>query len=196
MAVVDALGPQGDGETLLSAEDRAALKLTYVTTRGALNEAEQANILKGAARALGPRRKFAFSEVYLNRLHREMFGDVWKWAGTFTTSDTNLGRPFHLIAPELRVLLDDCKYQLEHKTYELDELAARFKYRLVSMHLYPNGNGRHSRLAADLFLESVGRQAFTWGRATEPATAQARYMTALDEADAGNLAPLLAFVRS
>jgi Fic-DOC domain mobile mystery protein B len=196
VAVVDPLGPQGDGETLLGEDDRRGLKLSYVTTRGALNEAEQANILEAEARARNPRRKFAFSEPYLNRLHREMFGNVWKWAGRFRTGDTNLGRPFHLIAPELRVLLDDCKYQLEHNAYELDELAARFKYRLVSIHPYPNGNGRHSRLAAEIFLESVGRPAFTWGRVTDPTSARARYIAALHEADAGNMAPLLAFVRS
>ena len=192
--ITDALGPQDDGETELTPEERQGLLLSYVTVRRELNEAEQANIVEGTARAR--RRVFAFDEAYLNRLHRDMFGAVWEWAGTVRTTDKNIGVPFYRIAADLRQLLDDCRYWTQHNTYEPDELATRFHHRLVYIHPYSNGNGRHSRLAADFFLESSGRPPFTWGRVTNPEMARDRYLAALHAADAHDIAPLLAFVRS
>jgi Fic-DOC domain mobile mystery protein B len=127
-----------------------------------------------------------------------MFGRVWKWAGAFRTTDKNIGVPYYRIATGLRRLLEDCRYHVEHDTYPPDELAARFHHRLVSIHPYPNGNGRHARLAADLLLESLDHEAFTWGSAssTDSQATRRRYVEALKAADDHDYRQLFAFVRS
>ncbi len=192
----DALGPEDDASTPLSHEELQGLRLSYVTLRHELNDAEQANIHEASLRAR--RRKFVLDEENLNRLHREMLGHVWNWAGKFRTTNKNLGVPYYEIPQALRALLDDTKHQLECQAYPADEIAARFHHRLVKIHLYPNGNGRHSRLAADLLLESIGRPAFTWGSASLTAAGENRdrYIAALKAADDHDHRPLLAFVRS
>jgi len=192
----DALEPEDDASTPLSHEELQGLRLSYITLRHELNEAEQANILAASQRAR--RRKFVLSEQNLNRLHGEMFGDVWNWAGAFRTTNKNIGVPYHEIAERLRVLLDDCIYWHRHAAYPLDEIAARFHHRLVQIHPYPNGNGRHARLAADLLLESMDRQAFTWGSASlvSAGETRARYIAALQSADNHDYQQLFAFVRS
>jgi Fic-DOC domain mobile mystery protein B len=194
--VNDALGSEDDASTPLTHEELQGIRLSYVTLRHELNDAEQANILEATERAR--RRRFVLDEKNLNRLHQEMFGNVWDWAGKFRTTNKNIGVPYHEIPQDLRALLDDCNYWLTQGTYPPDEIAARFHHRLVQIHLYPNGNGRHARLAAELLLESIGRPAFTWGSANlmgagEPRT---RYIAALKSADAHDYAPLFAFVRS
>ena len=96
-------------------------------------------------------------EGFLNTLHKRMYGDVWRWAGTYRKSQKNIGIEFHKIPAELRTLLDDCRYWVKNSTYPPDEIAARFHHRLVCIQCYPNGNGRHARLAADLLLSALGR---------------------------------------
>src|SRR5262245_34282 len=117
----DALGPEDDASTPLSHEEMQGLRLSYITLRHELNEAEQANILAASQRAR--RRDFVLSEQNLNRLHGEMFGDVWNWAGKFRTTNKNIGVPYHEIAERIRVLLDDCVYWKSHATYSPDEIA-------------------------------------------------------------------------
>src|SRR5262249_37807778 len=192
----DALGPEDEASTPLSYEELQGLRLPYITLRHELNEAEQANIL--AASQSARRRKFVLNEQNLNRLHDEMFGDVWDWSGTFRTTNKNIGVPYQQIAERVRVLLDDCIYWQAHATYPPDEIAARFHHRLVQVHPYPNGNGRHARLAADLLLESMGRSAFTWGSASlvSAGETRARYIAALKSADNHDYRQLFAFVRS
>jgi Fic-DOC domain mobile mystery protein B len=192
----DVLGPEDDASTPLSHEELQGLRLSYITFRHELNEAEQANILAASQRAR--RRKFVLSEQNLNRLHDEMFGDVWNWAGAFRTTNKNIGVPYHEIAERMRVLLDDCIYWQTHATYPLDQIAARFHHRLVQIHPYPNGNGRHARLAADRLLESTDKQAFTWGSVSliSAGETRARYIAALKAADNHDYQQLFAFVRS
>ena len=127
-----------------------------------------------------------------------MFSRVWKWAGTFRRSAKNIGVDAYKIPIDLRQLLDDCRYWIEHGTYEPDEIAARFHHRLVLIHPFPNGNGRHARTAADLLLVALGHPRFTWGRANLVNAGETRdaYIAALHGADDRDIAPLLAFVRS
>jgi Fic-DOC domain mobile mystery protein B len=127
-----------------------------------------------------------------------MLSRVWKWAGAFRQSERNLGIDAYRIPIELRQLLDDCRYWIENKTYESGEIAARFHHRLVSIHPFPNGNGRHSRLAADLLLVVLGSKRFTWGRVSLVNAGETRrtYIEALRAADNHDINPLLAFVRS
>ena len=83
---------------------------------------------------------------------------------------------------------------------KLDELAIRFHHQLVLVHPFPNGNGRHSRLIADLLLQKMGRVPFSWGSGSYSSLVsrtdlRTAYLTALRAADQGNIAPLLAFAR-
>lgn len=193
----DPLLPEEDGATPLSDEEREGLKLSYVTTRGDLNTAEQQNILK--ARTWAQKRKNkVLTRDYLNDLHKRMFGDVWTWAGTYRTTEKSIGiDPIH-IQVQLQELLDNVNYWIEHETYPPDEIATRFHHKLVYIHPYPNGNGRHARLAADILLKEMGQDPFTWGRANLRDAAQARktYIDALRAADVHDIGKLLEFVRS
>ena len=134
----------------------------------------------------------------LNDLHKRMFGRVWRWAGTYRQTGKNIGVDAYRIAQDLGQLLNDCRYWIENDTYDPDELAARFHHRLVWIHPYPNGNGRHARLATDLLLVSIGQERFSWGSAsiTDPGQTRQRYVAALRAADNHDMEPLLAFVRS
>jgi Fic-DOC domain mobile mystery protein B len=186
-----------EGATPLTAEEMRDLIPAYIAYRSELNEAEQENILRGQDWALGRRREL-LQEKFVLDLHKRMFGDVWRWAGKFRKSERNLGIEYWLIPVELRQLLDDCRAWEDFGTYPPDEIAVRLHHRLVWIHPFPNGNGRHARLMADLVVMRFGVERFSWGSAQlrDPGTTRQRYITALRAADAHELGPLLAFARS
>ncbi len=189
--------PQDDGGTKLTEEEREGLIPSYITLRSELNEAEQANILEAEEWAFA-RKRDLLEEEFLNNLHKRMYGNVWRWAGRYRTSGKNIGIDAYRIRTELRRLLDDCRYWIENGTYEPDEIAVRFHHRIVSIHCYPNGNGRHARLAADLLLRSMGHERFSWGEKNLVDVGETRgcYIAALQAADKHDIGPLLEFVRS
>jgi len=193
----DPLLPVDDGQTPLTHEEREGLIPSYITLRSELNEAEQANILE-ALDWVGGRKRSVLESRFLNALHKRMFGNVWRWAGKFRTSGKNIGVDAYNTSTEFQQLLDDTRFWIEHKTYEPDEIAARFHHRLVYIHPYPNGNGRHARMAADLLLRSIGQPQFSWGRENLTNASQTReaYITALQAANNHDYGPLLRFVRS
>ena len=183
--------------TPLTPQERDGLRLTYVTLRSELNEAEQLNIAEADVWAFA-RRRDVLDERFLRALHRRMFSRVWSWAGRYRTSERNLGVESHRIGPEMRRIIDDAAYWTEHLSYPADELAVRFHHRLVFTHPFPNGNGRWSRLAADVLITRLGGARFTWGRGDlRPVTDVRRaYIDALRAADRHDVAPLAAFARS
>ena len=183
--------------TPLDADERASLMPGHIATQGELNEWEQLNILHGEGWARSQRREI-LDEQFLRRLHREMFGETWRWAGRFRTSDKNIGVDWLRIGVEVKNLLDDIRFQVELGTMPLDEIAVRFHHRLVAIHPFPNGNGRHARLMADLLAERLGRPRFTWGGANliNANDARQHYIAALRAADGRDIVPLLAFARS
>lgn len=193
----DPLEEQDDASTPLTEEEREDLIPSYIALRPELNEAEQANILEAEEWAFA-RKRDVLDERFLTGLHKRMFGRVWRWAGKFRKTERNIGIDAYRITVELRQLLDDCRYWIEHGTYEPDEIAARFHPRLVWIHPFPNGNGRHARIATDLLLVSMGRPRFTWGRVNlvDPGETRQRYVDALRAADHHDIGPLLEFVRS
>ncbi len=195
--MTDPLAEEDDASTPLSPEEREGLIPSYITLRGELNEAEQANILEADAWAFS-RKRDVLDAGFLDTLHKRMYGNVWRWAGTHRKSQKNIGLEFYKIRTELRKLLDDCRYWVKNNTYPPDEIGARFHHRLVSIHCYPNGNGRHARLAADLLLTALGRGRFSWGSANliDAGATRAAYVAALRTADNHDYAPLFAFVRS
>ncbi len=187
----DPLEEQDDASTPLTEEEREDLIPSYITLRPELNEAEQANILEAEEWALA-RKRDVLDERFLTGLHKRMFGGVWRWAGKFRKTERNIGIDAYRISVELRQLLDDCRYWIEHGTYEPDEIAARFHHRLVLIHPFPNGNGRHARMATDLLLVAMGRPRFTWGRVNlvDPGQTRQRYVDALRAADHHDIRPL------
>ena len=193
----DPLVEQDDASTPRSPEELEGLVPSYITLRSELNEAEHANIVDAEEWAF-QRKRDTLSEKFLNDLHKRMFGRVWKWAGQYRRTGKNIGVDAYRIPIELRNLLDDTRFWIEHDTYEPDEIVARFHHRLVWIHPFPNGNGRHARTAADLLLVAMGRPRFTWGRENLVDAGQTRhaYVDALRAADAHDYGPLLAFVRS
>ena len=187
------------GATPLDPDEAAGLIPSHITTHGQLNEWELVNIVEGERWAFSRKGKNLLSIEFLRRLHQRMFGDTWRWAGTFRSTEKNIGIDPARIQPALLDLFKDVAAQLEHQSYSLDEIAARFSHRLVSIHPFANGNGRLSRTMADLLLVHYGAGRFSWGAGTnlvaESDTRQG-YLAALRAADARDYAPLLAFVRA
>ena len=187
-----------DGATALTAGDREALIPTWIVTRDDLNRAERDNIAAGLRWARRSRFN-VLDEGDLLTLHKRMFGDVWRWAGDPRTVKTSIGRTdWWALREHLRQLLGNIAAQVEHDGRDPDEIAIDFHHQLVAIHVFPNGNGRHARLVADLLAVRLGRPPFTWGRSdiVKVGDARAAYHAALKAADGGDLAPLMAFARS
>src|ERR1035438_9171836 len=194
---MDGLFDQPDDATPLTPEEQRELIPAHIAYRRELNEAEQENIARAQDWALA-RRRDPLSQKFITDLHERMLGDVWRWAGKFRTSERNLGIPFYEIPVALHQLLDDTKACIEHQTYPPDEISVRFHHRLVQIHAFPNGNGRHARLMADLLVMRLGGERFSWGRESlrDASAVRRRYIAALQSADHHDLGPLLAFARS
>jgi Fic-DOC domain mobile mystery protein B len=195
-------GAHAPGATPLTPEDVAGLKVRSVATHGELNEAEANNIIK--AQQWGLRSRLVrvpqmLADEFMQRLHREMFSEVWAWAGRYRERETNIGVARHLIRQELRRAYDDARAWLQHGTYSPEEFVVRLHYRLVTVHPFPNGNGRHARMVAGLALvRHFKADPLPWDGSAlrrSDATRQA-YIDALVAADHYDLAPLLAFARA
>ncbi|MRG46941.1 mobile mystery protein B [Chitinophaga sp. SYP-B3965] len=192
-----------EGQTPLDEEEKEGLLIPTITTRGELDEVEQRNIENAIRWTIERRKKFNVNEIlseqFVRLLHVKMLGGVWKWAGSFRNSNKNIGVDKLQISIALRVLLDDCRYWVDNKVYSPDEIAIRFKHRIVSIHCFANGNGRHSRLIADVIIEKLfGREVFTWGGRDLIQRDGFRnlYLGALRKADRGIYEPLITFSRS
>ncbi len=186
--------------TPLSPAERQGLLQSWITHRRDLNEAEQENILKGAAWARRRRRASAgalLNADHARTLHKRMFGDVWGWAGAFSQAERNIGVEPHPIPEEVEVMFADVRYWVRHGTYPRDEIAVRLHHRLVAIHPFPNGNGRHARLMADILVELLGGEPFTWGggNLVDDGKLRAAYMSALRAADGRDIEALVAFAR-
>lgn len=186
------------GSTHLDEDERNGLLANWITTRKQLDQLEQHNIELGKQWANSRIRKPVdlITDHFVKRLHKEMYSEVWAWAGAFRKIEKNIGVDPVRIATDLRQLLDDARFWMENNTYAPDELAIRVKHRLVCIHCFSNGNGRHSRLFADLLAVAMGKTYFTWGAYSEMPDVRERYFEALRKADRGNMKPLIAFARS
>lgn len=181
------------GQTPLDEEEIEGLLIRTITTRNELDQFEQMNIEEAIQWTLRARIKKdeILTEKFIRRVHKKMFGRVWRWAGNFRTTKKNIGVESYRIPMDLKALLDDCAYWIRHNTFPPDEIAIKFKHRLVSIHYFANGNGRHSRLMADLIVQRIFNKAvFTW------LGERANYIHAMKAADLNDLTPLLKFARS
>ncbi len=190
-----------NGQTPLDEDEREGLLIKNITTQGELDEFEQQHI-ENAMLWLSSKKINAeeiLSEKFVKELHRRMYGGIWKWAGAFRKTDKNIGIDKHQISIVLKHLLDDCLYWIKNNSFSGEEIAIRLKHRIVQIHCFANGNGRHSRLLADVMIEKVfNLPSFTWGAAdlikqSDPRTV---YIKALKKADAGDYTDLLSFARS
>lgn len=157
-----------EGSTPLDPTEAADLIPDYISVQGELNTLEQANIAEAYLWAERANLNDLLTATFILALHKRMFGDVWKWAGKQRVSNKNIGVPKERIVQELGILLKDAEYWIQNKTFSADEIAARFHHRLVQVHIFANGNGRHARLITDLLLKKLGYPAFTWGAAGDP----------------------------
>jgi Fic-DOC domain mobile mystery protein B len=187
-----------DGATPLDPDELDGLKFKHVSTRGELDQLEQASITEGLEWLDKQKNPDVLSEAYVLELHKRLFGSVWKWAGIFRRTEKNIGIDPTQIAIQLRQLLDDAKYWVEHGTYSPKELAARFHHKLVFIHPFPNGNGRHARIMADAVLTKLlNEPAIDWAGGYRLEAINERrdqYIAALRAADRHDFSALLEFV--
>jgi len=184
-----------DNSTPLTEEEKQQLKAKWITTRAELNELETKGIAETEIWLL-KNKKDILNETFIKNLHKKMFGDIWKWAGTFRTTERNIGVAPYEIQPKLRILLDDVKFWIDNQTFSSKEIAIRFHHRLVQIHPFPNGNGRISRLMADLLMKQFGLPVLDWGSGslTEISELRRKYISALQDADNGDYSSLLHFI--
>ena len=188
-----------NGATPLDADELHGLIPTHLVSRNQLNEWEERNIQAALSWIERQRRLRPLEEAWLRRLHREMFAQTWRWAGHYRSSDKSIGADWRQIRMQLPALLADIAYQVEHRVEPVDQIAVRFHHRLVSIHPFPNGNGRHARLIADVLIEQLGAPRFSWGGSSSLVDASAlrqQYIAALQQADRGDISALLAFARA
>jgi Fic-DOC domain mobile mystery protein B len=189
------------GQTPIDEDEKADILIPTIVNRGELDEFEQKNIEEAIRWLIG--RKFTsgvvFTDQFVRKLHKQMYGHVWGWAGQFRKTDKNIGIDKRQISLALRTLNDDAQFWIENNVFPPDEIAIRYKHRIVSIHCFPNGNGRHSRLMADVIIEKIlGKALFTWGsdNLVRDGSSRKEYLKAIRAADGGDYEPLISFARS
>ena len=181
-----------EGATPIDPDEAGGLLLTHITTREELDRWEQDNIIEALAWLEKTKPKEILNEAFIRKLHKQMFGNVWKWAGKFRQSDKNIGGRWWQISTDLKDLCNDAKLWVDSRSEPSDEIAVRFHHRLVLIHPFPNGNGRLARLMADLLLENIlDYPRFTWGSVnfSSASDTRQRYIAALRAADGYNYQP-------
>ena len=189
-----------DSQTALDEDEKEGLLIKSISTRSELDEFEQQNIERAIAWTMKKRFKIKeiLSERFVRKLHKKMFDETWRWAGEFRKTNKNIGVDKFQIGIELKYLLDDCKFWIENKSFSEDEIAIRLKHRMVHIHPFPNGNGRHSRLIADVLIEhGFSGRVFSWGSGNLAPKSDIRkeYLNALFAADKDYYEALIKFAR-
>ena len=187
-----------EGATPIDPDEMNGLKYKHISTRGELDQLEQAAITNGLEWLSKQKQPDVLSEAFVLELHKRLFGEVWRWAGSFRSTEKNIGiDPLH-ISIQLRNLLDDARFWVEHETYPPNELAIRFHHRLVFIHPFPNGNGRHARTMADAILTKIFHlPAIDWAggyKLEDMNQRRQQYLTALRAADNHDFTKLIAFI--
>ena len=190
------------GATPLDPNEINGLMPDYISTQSELNLLEQQNILEAESWARGKKTENALTDHFIRELHKRMFNNVWRWAGQYRRTEKNIGITASSIPEELQKLCKDTQYWIENKTYPWDELGTRFHHRMVWIHAFSNGNGRHARLITDILLKVHRQEPFSWGlkRVSElgadSQSVRADYLTALRAADQKKFKLLIGFVKS
>lgn len=189
-----------DGATPIDDDEKHGLIPRHLQTQDELNAFENLNIAQAMPGAY--KQKNLLTINFLKALHKRMFGNVWRWAGQFRKTQKNIGVEAYRIESELYQLCGDTEFQIQHQSFNQDEIAVRCHHRLVFIHAFVNGNGRHARLMSDLLIQKLGNQVFSWGSKTynhndlsSLNNMRKAYILALKEADRGSYEPLLKFSR-
>lgn len=190
-----------EGQTPIDEDEKGGLLIPTISTRGELNEFEQSNIEQAIEWTLKNRfsEEVILTEEFLLLVHRKMFGEVWEWAGKKRNTNKNIGVDKYQISTEIRKLIQDYRFWIGNKTFSADEIAIRFSHRIVQIHLFPNGNGRHSRLVADIIISNMfNGSVFSWGSADISRSGSVRsiYLEAIHRADSGDYQALIDFART
>jgi Fic-DOC domain mobile mystery protein B len=190
-----------EGQTPLDEDEKEGLLIKSITTRGELDEFEQLNIEKAIQWSIGKKWKpeYILSEGFVKELHKRMFNDVWSWAGDYRRTNKNIGVDKHQIGISVKQLLDDSLYWLKNRTYSDEEFAIRFKHRIVKIHCFPNGNGRHSRLMADIIISQIyGKKIFSWNSTNlnKKGEVRSNYLAAIRQADSGDISLFFNFAKT
>lgn len=189
-----------EGQTPLDEDEKEGLLIKTISTRGELDEFEQLNIQLAIEWSLKTKldKKQFLTEDFLMLVHKKMFGEVWAWAGTKRKSNKNIGVDKTQISIEIRKLIDDCNFWIDHKSFSDEEIAIRFSHRLVKIHLFPNGNGRHSRLVADILISKIfNKPVFSWVHSdlSKKNPIRKEYLEAIYKADKDDYKSLLEFAK-
>ncbi len=187
------------GQTPLDEDEKNGLKIQTILVQSELDEFEQKNIEQAILWTLTKKLSSVqlLTESFVKKLHKLMFGEVWDWAGSFRRTNKNIGVDKWNIPTELQKMFDDVLFWVEQESFEADEIVIRFKHRLVCIHCFPNGNGRHSRLMADVLVQNLfGREVFSWGRRTASSDVRSKYINSLRQADCNDFKSLIEFARS
>lgn len=184
-----------NGQTPLEEDEKEGILIPTIATRSELDEFEQQNIEEAFQWVLTRTVKVekVLTEKFICNLHKRMYGRVWSWAGKFRKIDK------WQIPIALKALCDDSQFWVTNKIYSPEEIAIRFKHRIVSIHCFPNGNGRHSRLMADILINKVYcLPMFSWGARNLLLDTESRstYLKAVKEADNDLFRSLIEFARS
>jgi Fic-DOC domain mobile mystery protein B len=187
-----------DGVTPLNPDETEELRFAHIKTRGELDQLEQANIVEGLQWLKKQKNTGNLSEGFVCNLHKRLFAKIWKWAGTFRKTEKNIGVDPIQISIQMLQLLDDTRYWIKNETYPPMELAARFHHKLVLIHPFPNGNGRHARIMADAILTKLmDKPAIDWAGGHKLENMNERrdqYIAALRAADKHDFSKLFEFV--
>lgn len=188
-----------EGATPLDPDELEGLKFRHITTREQLNHLEQGNIQSGLLWLQKKKHIDLLTESFIKKLHQKLFGEVWKWAGSFRKTEKSIGiDPLH-IQIQLHQLLEDIRFWIANETYPPLEIALRFHHKLVFIHLFPNGNGRHARIIADeLMVKIFGLHEIDWLQGADLQSVTSRrqlYIAALKAADQHDYSLLLKFAR-
>ena len=193
---------QAPNTTPLNPDEFARL-IPTLATQAELNEYERLNILEARKWVFSQRvfsRVNPITEQFLRVLHKRMFNRTWRCAGVYRSTNKSIGVEFYQIRNLVPALLADVRYWVDNKTFAADEIATRFHHRLVWIHAFPNGNGRHARLLADAVVAKLGREPFSWGskELVDAGPVRDEYIRCLKLADENNdnIQPLLKFARS
>jgi len=193
--------PAAEVSGAITAGEQARL-LPSLSTRAQLNEVERLGVHSARVWAMRPsvlRRTDLFTESFSSEVHRRMFSGVWRGAGRYRSEAHASGWEPGQIPKGVRMFLDDADGWLRFSTYSVHESAVRLHHRLVAIHPWANGSGRHARLLADVVVAAHGEEPLTWGALSvreSPGSARAAYAEAIKAADSGEMDALVAFARS
>lgn len=190
------------GATPIDPNELKDLIPDYISTMSELNQLEQSNIADGFIWIGKQNLDDLLSVTFILKVHEKMFNQVWKWAGKIRTTNKNIGVMKESIMTNLAILIGNTKFWIENKTFSNEEVAVKFHHRLVQIHIFSNGNGRHARLMTDLLLLKLGENKFTWGSLSihtpleVEGKTRSEYIAALKKADKDDFADLIKFVKS